>query len=140
KPKSVSEARKWLIESLQRHLLPSLIQQGFDVAQPDILPPPIDRRYVRAFPLGRLVRGRESGVDQISIQFATYDRNAFRINACVVPPKEIITTHNRLPEVPGFWARGFSEHFEMYAFPQLWAWFTWGWFSVRHWSFRPPVQ
>ena len=140
KSKLVSEARKWLIESLQRYLLPSLIQQGFNVAQLDVRRPPIDRRYVQAFPLGRLVRARESGVDQITIQLATYDRNAFRINASIVPPKEILTTHNRLPEVRGFLAKGLSEHFEMYASPQLWAWFAWGWFSVRHWPFQSPVQ
>ena len=129
-----------MIESLQRNLLPVLIKQGFEIAQPAVPRPPVAPEYKQAFPLGRLARAREVGVDQVSIQLATRDRNAFRINACIVPPKEIVTTRNRLPEVRGFLARGLSEHFEMYESPKLWAWFTWGWFSVRYRPFFPPVQ
>jgi hypothetical protein len=120
--------------------VPSLIQQGFVIAAPDTLQPSVDREYVRAFPIGRLVRARESGEDQVSIQFATHDRNAFRINANIVPPKQIITTDNRLPEARGFVAKGLAEHFEMYARPRLWAWFTWGWFSVRQGPTQSAVQ
>jgi hypothetical protein len=134
-----AKARRWLIEGLQRHLLPSLVQQGFKLAPSETIAAPVDRRYVRAFPLGELVRARESRVDRVSIQFATHDRNAFRINARVEPPKEIMN-HERLPPVPGFLARGLSEHFEMYASPKLWAWFTWGWFSVRRSPFRATTQ
>jgi hypothetical protein len=140
KSRPVNQARKCLIESLRTHFLPSLIERGFSLAQLDVQRPPADRRYVQAFPLGRLIRARESGVDQVSIQFATYGRNAFRINAGVVPPKVIIATHIKLPAVAGFVASGLSEHFEMYASPNLWAWFTWGWFSARHWPFRSSVQ
>ena len=137
-PQNAKE-RRWLIESLQRHLLPSLVQHGFELAPSETLAAPVDRRYVRAFPLGNLVRVRESRVDRVSIQFATQDRNAFRINARVDPPKEIMN-HKGIPPVPGYLARGLSEHFEMYASPKFWAWFTWGWFSVRLSPFRTPGQ
>lgn len=134
-----AEERRWLIRSLQRHLLPSFVQQGFELAPSEALAAPHDRRYARAFPLDKLVRARESRVDCVSIQFATHDRNAFRINARVDPPKEVMN-HKGIPPAQGYSARGLSEHFEMHASPKLWAWFTWGWFSVRHNPFRTPVQ
>jgi hypothetical protein len=134
-----AQARRWLIESLQRHLLPSLVQQGFELAPSETLAGTADREYVRAFPLGELVRARETRVDRVSIQFASYDRNAFRINARVDPPQNIVD-HKGGPPVPGYLARGLSEHFEMYSSPELWALFTWGWFSVRHSPFRATGQ
>jgi hypothetical protein len=135
-----AKARRWLIEAIEGHLLPSLVQEGFKLAPLEVLHPPVDRRYVQAFPLGRMVRTSESGVDWVSIQFATHLRNAFRINARVEPPKGIIKPRNRIPAVAGFVASGLSEHFEMYSRPRLWPWFTWGWFSVLHWPFRSPVK
>jgi len=64
----------------------------------------------------------------------TYGRAAFRINARVVPRPGITTlgTHQTAEELG---AGGLHDHFEMYAHPRWWVWY-----SLRFWRFRTPVQ
>jgi hypothetical protein len=130
------EPRGWLIDSLQQHLVPALVQQGFEAGKAEASRPFVDRKFVKAFPFAKLIRVRESAVEQISIQLASNDRCAFRINASVVPPKKMVTA--KLPPVVGLEGKGLSEQFEMYEYPILWAWLTAGWFSVRTWPFQTP--
>ena len=104
---------------------------------------PVDREYVLSFPSwGRLVRARESGVDLIEIQFATYRRAAFRINAGVVPTDGLMTDTGclRAEEVAVHWL---DEWFETHARPWLRPMLKalrleplGAWFSVSHWPYQ----
>jgi hypothetical protein len=134
KSKSVKQARNWLVQSLQAHLLPLLIRQGFAVA-PLVHRGPVDREFVLTLPLGRMRRVRkEGGLDLIQIEFARYRRAAFRITAGVAPKDGLMT-------FTGHWAAEdlyvdwLNEYFAMYACPRRRAWF-----SVWHWPHRSPVQ
>lgn len=117
-----------MVESLQAHLLPALIQRGFEPVRGG----PVDRDS----PLGRLIRVREPVVDQVEIELLSHGRAAFRINACPVP-KEGMTTpggHRTAEEVL---ALGVHD-LEMYAWPRLFIFFSL--FSMGLWRFRSPVQ
>ncbi len=130
----VKEHRDLLIQSIQAHLLPVLLKQGFEVAPPTHRGP-VDREFVLSFPSwGRLIRARESGVDLIEIQFAPYRRAAFRINAGVAPKKGMMTLTGQWPaeDVLVHWL---NEFFEMYDSAK---WRIW--FSLWFWRFRSPVQ
>src|SRR5581483_3024158 len=120
-----AQVRKWLLRSIELHLLPAFVQQGFTQEPQNAHEPPIDRRRTLAFPLNDLVRMRESAVDTVRIQFAPYRFNAFRINATTRPKKD------------DGWP---ISRFEMYAFPRLFALWWWSWFSVNRWPFRAPNQ
>jgi hypothetical protein len=133
---SVKERRGWLIQSLQTHLLPVLLEQGFAVA-PAVAPGhsgPVERELVLALPLGRLVRHREGGVDLIEIDFRKYRRAAFRIAAGVAPKEGLMTLTGHWPaeDIHVGWL---NEFYVMYALPR-WrvSFFTW------HWPYQSPTQ
>jgi hypothetical protein len=122
--------RGWLIESVRTHLLPALVEYGFEVSPP-AHSGPVDRESVLSFPdWGRLIRGRESGVDLIEIQLAPRRRAAFRINAGVAPKEGIDTPtgHWSGQDVLVHWL---YDYFEMYSLPR---WRIW--FSVRNPLYR----
>jgi hypothetical protein len=75
-------------------------------------------------------------VDQVEIQFSTYGRAAFRINACAVPQGGMMTYggHKTAEECL---ALGVHD-LEMYAFPRWFVFF--GLFSQGLWRFRSPAQ
>ena len=147
KYKSAKQRREWLTQSVRTHLLPVLIKQGFEVAPPRELPEPIDRDIVRCFPpWGQLMRRRELVVDLMEIQFASYGRAAFRVNAGVVPIDGLTTPtgHRSVEEVGVHWL---EEFFETHARP----WLRPGlralgleplgaWFSVWCWPYQSPVK
>jgi hypothetical protein len=114
--------------------LPIFIQQGF-AATPRVHSGPVDRKSADIFPFDLLRRTRlDGGVDLVEIQFMTYQRAAFRINACAVPKEGMMTLggHRTAEQLD---AGGLHDHFEMYASPR-WR----RWFSLRFWRFRTPVQ
>jgi hypothetical protein len=148
KYKSAKQRRDWLAQSIQTHLLPVLMKQKFEPAPPPQLRAPADRESILSFPLwGRLVRARESGVDLIEIQLASYRRAAFRVNAGVAPKAGVTTFNGQWPaeEVAVHWL---NEYFELYPCPRLerLALKVLGleplgaWFSVWHWPYRSPIQ
>lgn len=119
--------RELLVESVRRHVLPRFLQHGFLVTK--------DSSSLDVFPLGQLRRDLPDGtVDLAEIQFMTYRRAAFRINACAVPKGGIMTLGGcrNADEVD---AGGLHDHFEMYAVPR---WFLW--FSLRFWRLREPSE
>jgi hypothetical protein len=134
KQKSNEQPRHLLIKSLRAHLLPVLIKQGFEVA-PLVHSGPVDREFTLTLPLGRLRRYREAVVDLVEIQFKTYRRPAFRINAGVAPKDGLMTYTGHRAGVEELDASGLPDHFEMYACPRWWIWF-----SLWLWRFRSPVQ
>ncbi len=134
KSKYVSQARNWLIESLRMHLLPLLIQQGFETARL-VHGGPMDRELVLSLSLGRLRRAREGGkVDLVEIQFAPHRRAAFRLMVGVAPKEGLMTFtgHWVAEDVYIGWL---NEYFVMSA--SRW---RQAWFSVWHWPHRPPTQ
>ena len=123
--------KQLLLKSVQTHILPVFIQQGFVVA-PGVQM--VDRSTADTFPF-ELRRGRpDGGVDLVEIQFMTYQRAAFRINVCPVP-KEGMTTLGGHRKPDELHASGLHDHFEMYASPRWWRWF-----SLWFWSLRTPVE
>ena len=123
-----------LLEAVRNHIFPVLIKQGFSIT-PRREGQPADRKDRDTFPLGFLQRARpDGGVDLVEIQFMTYQRAAFRINACPVPKDGMMTLggHRTVEELE---AGGLHDHFEMYEFPRWWIWF-----SLRLWRFRTPVK
>jgi hypothetical protein len=122
--------RDLLLESVRTHILPVFIQQGFAVT-PRVHSGPI----ADIFPFDLLRRTQLDGaVDLAEIQFMTYQRAAFRINACAVPKEGMMTLggHRTAEKLD---AGGLHDHFEMYASPR-WR----RWFSLRFWRFRTPAQ
>lgn len=89
-----SRRRRASVEkSVRTHLVPAIIKLGFEPAPPRSRDEPEDRKYSGCFPLwGRWIRRREPIVDQLQIQFSTYGRAAFRMNASAVP-KDGMMTH-----------------------------------------------
>src|ERR1051326_4719191 len=83
--------RDLLLQSVRTHILPVFIQQGFSAFQRQDVNP-VDRKYLGAFPFEIFRRARpDGGVDLLEVQFMSYQRAAFRINACAVPQGGIMT-------------------------------------------------
>jgi len=122
-----------LLQSVQSHIVPVFFQQGFSVV-PRVQSGPTDRESAGTVPF-ELRRARpDGGIDLVEIQFMTYQRAAFRINACPVPREGMMTLGgHRNPEQ--LHAGGLHDHFEMYASPR-WR----SWFSLWFWRFRMPVK
>jgi hypothetical protein len=139
--------RRLLEESVQTHLLPALTKLGFEAAPVAEYGGSADREFVRGFPQwGNLIRERESIIDKVEIQFSTYERAAFRINATPVPKEGMMTAagHQTAEEIH---ASGLHCHFETHARPWLRPSLrAFGleplgeWFSVWHWPILPPTQ
>ncbi len=84
--------RRLLEKSVQTHLLPALTNLGFEAAPVVEHGGSVNRELVRSFPSwGNLIRDRESIIDKVEIQFSTYGRAAFRINATPVPKEGMMT-------------------------------------------------
>jgi hypothetical protein len=88
-----SRKRRVALEgSVRTHLVPALLQMGFAVAAPFPFREPVDPDFPASFPdWGQFVRDRGAVLDEVDIQFASYDRAAFRINARSVPKKSAAT-------------------------------------------------
>lgn len=128
--------RDLLEECVRTHVVPALIERGFEPA-PRADTGPVDRKSVGSFPSwGRLIRVREPIVDQVEIQFSTYGRAAFRINACAVPKKGMMTDggHHTAEECLAYGA----HDLEMLAWPRWFIFFSL--FSQGLWRLRSPVQ
>jgi len=135
-----------LIESVRRFLLTAFVNRGFSVS-PRIHrgATATDRKSLDTFPFELLRRIRpDGGVDLAEIQFATYQRAAFRINASAVPKEGMITVggHRSAEELN---AGGLHDHFETHARPWLRpALRVLGleplgqWFSLCLWQLRSP--
>jgi hypothetical protein len=136
KAMAASQARKWLLKSIESHLVPAIIQLRFTQEIERTLKPPIDRRHTLAFPLPNLVRIRDSSLDMIQIQFAPYRFNAFRINASIRLGEAIGNDHT-LSQIRGAVP---NDRFEMYAHRRLWMFWWLSWFSVRPRPFGSPKQ
>ena len=96
KEREVRKRRSLLEQSVRAFLPPALIKLGFEPAHPRSRNEPEDQKYSGCFPAwGRLIRRREATVDQVEIQFSTYGRAAFRINAATVPKDGMLTFGGR---------------------------------------------
>lgn len=130
---TLREHKDLLLQSVQTHVLPVFIQQGFSV-NPRAHSDPVIRKSADTFPF-ELRRVRPDGrVDLVEIQFMTYQRAAFRINAGVAPKEGMMTVTGHWPaeKVCIHWL---SEFFEMYA-SSRWR----SWFSLWFWRLRTPRQ
>ena len=124
--------RDLLVESIRANILPALAQQGFAIVPRTH--PPVDPKSVGIFPFGQLRRARpDGGLDMVEIQLMTYQRAAFRINACAVP-KEGMRTLGGHRNTEECLALGVHD-LEMYACPKWWIWF-----SLWFWRFRSPAH
>jgi hypothetical protein len=123
-----------LLRSVESRILPVLLKQGFvRVSQPS--PVVADAKHADTFPFDLLRRQVHDGAtDLVEIQFQSYGRAAFRINACTVP-KEGMMTLGGLRTGDQISAGGLHTHFEMYQWPRLWKWF-----ALSFWHFRNPDQ
>jgi hypothetical protein len=98
KERKAKRRKDLLVESVRTHLLPALLQRGFE-AVPVEASGSVGRKSVSTSPFRRLWRRcPDGGIDQVEIQFSTYERAAFRINACAVPKEGMMTPADiRLP-------------------------------------------
>jgi hypothetical protein len=137
KEREAKRRRDLLEESVRSHLLPALIKQGFETAPPAVHCGRIDRDFLRCFPSwGKVIRAREPVVDMVEIQFSTYGRAAFRINACAVPKEGMMTAGGQKTAEECI-ALGVHD-LEMLAWPRWFIFFSL--FSQRLWRFRSPMQ
>jgi hypothetical protein len=133
KERKLRKHKDLLLQSVQGHILPFFIDKGFAVG-PQSKTAALDRKSASTFPFElRRVRP-DAGVDLVEIQFMTYQRAAFRINAGVAPREGLMTATGHWPaeEVCVHWL---SEFFEMYA-SRRWR----RWFCLWLWRFRTPLQ
>jgi len=134
-----------LVESVRTHLLPVLLQRGF-VAVPLEAIGSVGRKSVSTSPFGRLWRRRpDGGIDQVEIQFSTYERAAFRIKACAVPKEGMMTDtgHKTSEECVALGVHDLETHARPWLRPILRAIGLeplGEWFSVWHWPLRPPTR
>ncbi len=131
--KSSKQARRWLIDSLRKNLLPVLLEQGFVVA-PLVHRGPIDRELVLQLPLGRLRRPRGDSIDLIEIELAPYPRPAFRISAGAAP-KEGVATFTGRWAAEDTYVGWLNESFQMTPGARVRTYF-----SKRHWPWQTRVQ
>ncbi|HZR28348.1 MAG TPA: hypothetical protein VFA71_06175 [Terriglobales bacterium] len=146
KEEELRKHKDLLIESVRTHLPPAFIQRGFAVVS-RVRQEPADRKSVGTFPFELLRRARPDGaVDLVEIQFATYQRAAFRINACAVLKEGMMTLggHRSVEELH---AGGLHDHLQIHARPWLRPSLRalgleplGAWFSLPLWWFRSPLQ
>ena len=141
----VKKHKELLVESLGKYLVPALTRKGFQCDARQIEPD--GSKNVGTFPFQQLRRPRpDGGVDLVEIQFKTYGRPAFRINACAVPK-------GGLPTIMGhrgpneLFAGGLHNHFETHARPWLRPLLRpvgleplGEWFSLALWRWRKPTR
>lgn len=111
--------KTWLVESVRKYVLPAFIQRGFTLSPQRCGGPVDDEKHIEIYPLDELRRPRpDGGLDLVEIQFSTYGRAAFRINATPVPKEGVMTLggHRRMEELH---AGGLHDHFETHARPWL---------------------
>ena len=135
-----------LVESVRRHVVPALVRQGFVFAPQAIDRNAAERRAADIFPFAPMRRARpDGGVDLVAIQFLTYQRAGFRINACAVPKEGMMTDGGpkTLDECVALGVHDLETHARPWLRPALRAMRVeplGQWFSVWHWPFRPPTQ
>jgi hypothetical protein len=123
KYRKLKKHRELLLESVRTHILPAFVQRGFSGSARKHFGL-VDRKYLDALPFELFRRARsDGGIDLIEVQFMTYKRASFRINACAVP-KEGMMTVGGLRPAEELDAGGLHDHFEMYEFPRWWIWFS----------------
>ena len=138
--------RKGLLrESVRAHLVPALIRQGF-AFDPRQVDRPVEPKAVGISPFGQLQRSRpDGGTDLVEIQFMTYQRPAFRINACAVPKGGMMTPsgHRTAEECIVLGVKDLYSHARPWLRPLLRALRLeplGEWFSVWHWPLRTPTK
>ena len=141
-----SRRRRALVEeSVRTHLVPALIKLGFEAAPPRSRNEPEDRKYSGCFPSwGRWIRRREPIVDQVQIQFSTYGRAVFRINAAAVPKDGMMTSggHKTAEECLALGVHDLETHARPWLRPFLRALRmepVGAWFSLRRLSLGSPT-
>lgn len=138
--------KELLVESVRTHLLPALIRRGFAIAPRQGECGPVDRKAVGISPFGQMHRVRPEGeTDLVEIQFMTYQRAAFRINACAVPKEGMITDggHKTAEECIALGVKDLYTHARPWLRPALRALRVeplGEWFSVWTWPLRAPTQ
>src|SRR5260370_1611580 len=138
--------RELLIESVRRHVLPAIIEQGFTVAPRRVQQGRVDRKSVVIYPFEQMQRARpDAGVDLVGIQFMTYQRAAFRINACAVPKEGMMTAggHKTAEECIALGVHDLETHARPWLRSVLKALGLEPlapWFSLPLWSFSSPQQ
>jgi hypothetical protein len=116
--KKLKGHKDFLRESVRTLLLPAFIDRRFAIA-PRVHGEATEQKSLNTLPFGLLRRPRaDGGVDLVEIQFSSYQRAAFRINACPVPKDGMMTAagHRFAEELE---AGGLHDHFETHARPWL---------------------
>jgi hypothetical protein len=135
KERQLKVHKELLVESVRKYVLPAFAKMGFEVVPRIQGSSNVDRKSEGIFPLGSLRRARiDGGADLVEVQFMTYGRAAFRINACAVPKQGIRTLAGQRT-ADQIEAGGLHDHFEMYEYPRVWKWF-----ALWLWRFRQPNQ
>lgn len=130
----VREHKDLLVQSVRMQILPVLIGKGFNI-RPRPRGTLRDGKNLDTFPFDILRRDKPDGdTDLVEIQFMTYGRAAFRINACSVPKEGMMTIGGRRI-ADALEAGGLHDHFEMYSSATLRRWF-----SLWFWRLRKPLQ
>lgn len=79
-----NNARRWLIESLQFHLITAFQERGFEII-PLTGEEAASREFKTAFPFGSLRRIRRRCFDLVEIQLDKHSAAAFRLSIGVAP-------------------------------------------------------
>lgn len=116
------EQRRWLIESIESHLLPELERRGFERVP---LTAEESRSEMRVgFPFGRLRREGPNGFELVEIQLDKNRAPAFRMNLGVVPPGGIEHEVAGRISQEDVWVHYLDHSYEMYEVSWLRKWFS----------------
>lgn len=129
----MSRNRRVLIEQLCRVLVPALEQRGFRTL-------PLGGEDSRSaemrssFPLGRLMRARSDGHDQVEIQLDKRGSDAFRLNIGFVPTAGVVAAGTKV-EPDAVWVHYLPIWYGMYRRP-----LTGRWFKPPFWKPRTALE
>lgn len=110
--------KKLLVDSVRTYLVPAILAMGF-CRSSRTHKTASGQENNELFPFGLMERARaDGGVDLLEIQFSTYQRAAFRINACAVPREGLMTAVGQRTSGQ-LYAAGLHAHFETHAHPLI---------------------
>lgn len=124
------KSRKWLADSLRKHLVSAFEELGFEVV-PLTAEEAASGELRRAFPFGRLRRASSRGLDLVEVQLDKYDP-AFRLNIGVAPEGGIDHPISGHVDQQDIWVGYLDTYYEAYGWPLLQRWFR-----LSRW-FGPP--
>ena len=117
-----NQPRQWLVQGLERHLLPALRERGFEV-EPLTADQAKSREFRAAFPFGGLRRPTADGIDLVEVQLDKRCAAAFRLNFGIAPKGGLNHPSFGFLAEADVNVQSLPVYYEALSYPVLWRWF-----------------